>query len=235
MDNGNLSARVYEDIKDMLINLVFLPGTPLRERVLVDRLGVSRTPIREALQRLAHEGWLQIGDGKRIQVSPVTTKDVKQLFDLRLLIEPYAAREAFEQGKSRLLAGKLDEALTMMKDNLEDYTLFAHMDLQFHLLIIEMTENERLIRFWKTTHEETSRVAQMTLVNEKRAPVVTEEHSEILHAFWERDLDSILDNLSQHLLKSRDSLLKKLKENGKSSARNTAGVRKTVSTRIEKT
>lgn len=213
-NNNNLSARIYEEIKQMLIQLVFLPGTPLRERVLVSRLGVSRTPIREALQRLAHEGWLQIGDGKRILVSPVTYKDVQQLFDLRLLIELYAAREAFEQGKSRLLAGKLDETLAMMRDNQHDHVLLTKADLQFHLLIIEMTENERLIRFWKTVHEETSRVALMTLIGEKRAPEVIDEHQNILLSFWEKDLDAILNNLTAHLIKSRDSLLRKLDETG---------------------
>jgi DNA-binding GntR family transcriptional regulator len=210
MDNTNLSIQVYEDIKNMLINLVFAPGSSLREQVLADKLAVSRTPVREALQRLAHEGWIQIGGGKRIQVTPITASDVKELFQLRFLIEPYAARETYLRGKSRALAGALDEILNEMKCAKEDRIAFSQLDMHFHMLLIEHVENKRLSRFWKTLHEETSRVAIMTLTDINRTEDVISEHSKMLDSLWERDLDAILSAVNEHLLKSRDSLIYKM-------------------------
>ncbi|MDL2264126.1 GntR family transcriptional regulator [Synergistaceae bacterium OttesenSCG-928-I11] len=210
MANNNLSSRVYSDIKGMLINLAFAPGDLLREQVLADMLGVSRTPVREAFQRLAHEGWLQIGDGKRVQVTPVTVSDVKELFQLRSVLEPYAAKEAYLRGKSRALAGKLDEVLEIMQRAKDDRVAFAQLDMRFHLLLMQQVENERLNRFWKTIHEETSRVAVMTLMDAQRYERVIEEHSKMLNAFWEKDVDAILSAVNEHLIRSRDALTIKM-------------------------
>lgn len=220
MSSNNLSAKIYDDIKNMLITLVFTPGSSLREQVLADMLGVSRTPVREALQRLAHEGWLQIGDGKRIQVTPVTVSDVKELFQLRLLLEPYAARETYRRGKSRSLAGKLDEVLNVMEQVKDDRVAFAQLDMRFHLLLMQHVENERLNRFWKTLHEETSRVAVMTLTDTNRSAKVIAEHSKMLDAFWEKDLDAILEAINEHLLRSRDALTSKMEPQGESADTN---------------
>lgn len=210
MVNSNLSSRVYSDIKNMLINLAFAPGDSLREQVLADMLGVSRTPVREAFQRLAHEGWLQIGDGKRVQVTPVTTADVTELFQLRSVLEPYAAREAHQRGKSRALAGKLDEVLNVMEHAKDDRIAFAQLDMRFHLLLMSQAENERLNRFWKTIHEETSRIAVMTLMDTKRYEKVVDEHAKMLNAFWSKDIDAILDAVNEHLNRSKDALVGKM-------------------------
>lgn len=217
MNNSNLSAKAYQDIKDMLKNLVFPPGALLREQTVADMLGMSRTPIREALQRLAHEGWLQAGDGKRIHVSPVTIIDVNELFQLRFILEPYAAREAYNKGKSRMLAGELDEVLCRMKKVVHDRRVFAGLDMEFHSLIMKHADNDRLCRFWKTLHEETSRAAVMTLPDENdphesssRTPRVVEEHAKLLDSFWEKDLGAIMDHMTKHLVNSRNALACKL-------------------------
>lgn len=210
MKNSNLSSKVYADIKNMLITLVFPPGSALREQVLADMLGVSRTPVREALQRLSHEGWVQIGDRKRIHVSPVSVSSVDELFQLRSLLEPFAARETFARGKSRTLAGKLDEVLNVMEQVQNDRIAFAKLDMQFHSLLMQNVENGRLNRFWKTLHEETSRIAVMNLTDDSRPLAVIDEHAKMVEAFWEKDLDAILQRISEHLSKSRDALVVRL-------------------------
>ena len=212
MRNATLSNKVYHDIKNMMITLVFPPGAMLKEQVLADMLGVSRTPVREALQRLFHEGWVQLEDKKRVRVSPVTISSINELFQLRSILEPYAARETLKRGKSRTLAGKLDEVLNVMDQVQNDRVAFARLDMQFHSLIIKNMENERLNRFWKTLHEETSRVAVMNLSEDNRSAAVIEEHAKMIDAFWKKDIDVILSAISEHHAKSRDALAVKLKD-----------------------
>jgi DNA-binding GntR family transcriptional regulator len=174
-------------------------------------LSVSRTPIREAIQRLAHEGWLVIGDGKRIHVRSVTSADVNELFELRFLLEPYAAREAFAKTRERALAGRLDEVLNEQMKKISDDFEFVQLDMKFHSLIMENTENRRLIKFWRTLHEESSRAAIMTVVNnEKRSSFVVEEHLRLVDAFWNKDLNTVIAVINRHLEQSRDALIRKL-------------------------
>jgi DNA-binding GntR family transcriptional regulator len=211
MPGNSLSAKVYKDIKNMLMTLIFPPGSSLREQSVADMLCVSRTPIREAIQRLAHEGWLVIGDGKRIHVRSVTSSDVNELFQLRFLLEPYAAREVFAKMKERALAGRLDEVLNEQMKMINDNFTFVQFDMKFHSLIMENTENRRLFKFWKTLHEESSRAAIMTLEdNDKRSSYVIEEHLRLVDAFWGKDLNTVIELINKHLEQSRDALIRKL-------------------------
>lgn len=212
MKDTNLSTKVYKDIKNMLITLIFPPGSSLQERVLAGMLGVSRTPIREALQRLSHEGWVQMGDRKRIFVSPVNIADIDEIFQLRHILEPCAARAAIDKGKVRTLAGKLDEVLNVMEQVQNDNIAFGRLDMQFHSLLMQNLENERMHRFWITLHEETSRIAIMNLSKDNRSISVMEEHGRMVEAFWEKDPEQIMDAIANHLLKSRDALVARLEE-----------------------
>ena len=215
MKNSNLSGKIYQEIKDMLVSLVFAPGSTLREQVLADMLGVSRTPVREALQRLSLEGWVQLGGRRRIYVNPVTVKDIRELFHLRQLIEPQAAEEALKRGRSRVLAGKLDEVLNVMARVKGDRIAFARLDMQFHSLIVRNLENGRLDRFWWALQEELSRVAIMNLTENKRPSAVVEEHERMVEAFWEKDRDSILKAIDDHLAVSEESFIQIIGENEK--------------------
>lgn len=216
MGNTNLSVKVYRDIKYMLMTLQFVPGEFLREQGVADSLGVSRTPVREAFQRLAYEGWLLVGDGRRVQVCPVTAMDVDNIFRLRMLLEPYAVEETFFRGKCRVLAGELDQALSVMRERELDRISFARLDMEFHALLVRNAGNERLIRFWKTLHEESSRIAIMTLPDRAakeisdRTAEVMQEHTAILDSLWKKDRGATLRALDEHLVNSRNALLRKI-------------------------
>lgn len=216
MGNINLSTKVYQDIKYMLMTLHFPPGTLLREQTVAEVLGVSRTPVREAFQRLAQEGWLQIGEGRRALVSPVTITDIDNIFRLRMLLESYAVEETFCGKKSRRLAGELDQVLSVMGERDLDRVTFAQLDMEFHSLLMKNVENERLSRFWKTLHEESSRLAIMTLPDRSaqeapdRTERVMQEHAAILDSLWKKDRAAALSSLNDHLVNSRNALLRKM-------------------------
>ncbi|MDL2297671.1 GntR family transcriptional regulator [Synergistaceae bacterium OttesenSCG-928-D05] len=209
MDSKNLSVIAYREIKDMLISLHFPPGSPLREQELADMLGMSRTPIREALQRLGHEGWVQIGDKKRIVVSEVTRKDIEDLYQLRYLIEPFAAEEILKQGKGRLVAASLDEIVSDISKIEEDDFAFARMDTEFHTTIVRNVGNEKLTRFWQGLYEETSRAVVISLRSDGHAGAhdVVVEHANLVDAFWKKDRERVLKTVYLHLDKSKAAIL----------------------------
>ena len=197
----------------MLISLQFPPSSMLREQVVADMLGVSRTPVREAIQRLAQEGWLVIGDKKRVQVTPVTISDINELFQLRLILEPYAALETLKNGKPRILAAALDSVLNEMEQVRNDSVVFVQLDMKFHSQMMEKADNIRLNRFWRTLHEESSRCALMTLANNyDREARVIEEHAAIVNAFWNKDTELIQNMVKNHLIQSRNACVANMDE-----------------------
>lgn len=211
MEEKNLSVQVYESIKTLLIGLRFPPGSYLKERELAEILGVSRTPVREALQRLDHEGWITVGEGKKILVRQVTMADINEIFHIRDLIEHFSLSWLMDCGQPRVVAGMADACLSSMT-NLEDQLSFTRMDLQFHSIVIKSMGYERIERFWKTIHEEVVRLGYMAVQGPDRVARVIEEHSAIVEAMWNKDKSAALSALDRHLRNTKAALLEKLGE-----------------------
>lgn len=203
---------VYESIKKMLMELRFPPGSLLRERTLAEMLGVSRTPIREALQCLSHEGWVQVGNGKRIVVCPVKKHDVVEIFQIRAIIEPCATKEALASGSAKMLAGKLDAVNNAMCQMRHSHLAFVQLDLQFHAHVVASLANERMSRFWVALHEEIIRIALMTLEDGARLQKTMDEHAALIDALWKKDADAINNAVLTHLNNSRDALLSRMQD-----------------------
>ena len=115
VDERPLSQQVYETIKKDIVSLKYPPGSFLKERELAESLGVSRTPVREAIQRLSQELWVISGDGKKMQVRPITLADVHEIIQIRNIVEYSAIDWVINYGEPRVIAGQLDSILTEMK------------------------------------------------------------------------------------------------------------------------
>jgi DNA-binding GntR family transcriptional regulator len=181
VEDKPLSLQVYEAIKKDIVSLKYPPGSYLRERELAENLGVSRTPVREAIQRLSQEFWIISGDGKKMQVRPVTAADVREIIQIRNIIEFSAIDWLVSEGEPRVVAGQLDSILNEMKKTTEQY-VFTSLDLSSHSLIIKSMQNERLIRFWATIQEEVVRMGLMALRGEYRFKEVIQEHEILVNA-----------------------------------------------------
>lgn len=91
---GNAVEHAYDGIKAAIFNQEFAPGSHLTEAMLTQRLGVSRTPIREAFRRLGAEGWLEILPDQGVRVSEWSHRDIDEVFEIRVLLESYIASRA---------------------------------------------------------------------------------------------------------------------------------------------
>lgn len=211
MAKKNLSEQVYRTLKEDIISLKYPPGSGLRELTLAKALGVSRTPVREAFQKLHHEGWIRF-EGKKIEVRPVTRADIDEIFEIRTLLESFAFRSVVTKGRPRVAAGAADAVLEQMAQTDHDRLAFTRLDLQFHARIIESADHGRASRFWLGVQEEAVRLGLMAMQDRHRLGEVIEEHRAIVEALWEKDEQTLMQALTRHLVNTRKALTSKFGE-----------------------
>lgn len=209
MSEKLLSTQVYDTIKKDIISLKYMPGSTLKERELAQLLGVSRTPIREAIQRLLQETWLVQGDGKKLLVRPVTIEDIHEIIQIRNIVESTAVSWITKSGEQRVLAGRLDAIIDDMKYTDDQYT-FTTLDIKFHSACVECMKNNRLCRFWYTVQEEVLRMGLMALKGKDRFKEVIFEHEQLVEALWSKDTEKITGAMAEHLKNSYASLLSRI-------------------------
>lgn len=210
MAKKHLSVLTYEILKEKIILGELQPGSMLNEREIAENLGVSRTPVREAIQRLLQEGWTESGNGKSIRVSTVTARDVEEVLQVRKLIENHAIEYLFKEGEPKVLAGQLYCVLSKMKKTVQDLRNFIKLDLAFHNLIIRSSGNSRIIKLWAAIHDELTRFFMMVLVDPKELPEITEEHEAFISALWAQDQDECMQIMGQHHKRNYTSLLERV-------------------------
>ena len=137
----SLSQQAYEIIKQKIISLALPPGTVIDAAVLREELGVGRTPIREALQRLAQEKLVLIVPRRGMFVTEIAITDLQKLYEARLVFEPFAARQAAKRGTTAHWA-KMAAALAQ-GDDATNEQLIA-IDEQCHQIIYEAADNQFL-------------------------------------------------------------------------------------------
>lgn len=133
------SAPVYEMLKEHIRVGTFEPGAPLRAAQLADLIGVSRTPIREALSRLAAEGVVDMRHGRGARLSTILPHEVDEIFDLRALLEPFAAGRAAVRATEADIEelAEILERMDKIGDHYENRDL-ARLNDSFHRRIVEI-------------------------------------------------------------------------------------------------
>jgi DNA-binding GntR family transcriptional regulator len=141
----NLNAQVYDVLKEMIADQRFTPGSYINVERLTQELGVSRTPIWEAIRRLEQEGIVTHTPHKGVRVRELTRKLALELYEVRESMEGLAARLAAERASSELLA-EMEECLSEQENIVkgEDAVAYSKEDHRFHLLIYDASGNDLL-------------------------------------------------------------------------------------------
>lgn len=198
MENRNLANVIYEQILKDIVELKYAPGSFLIERDISEELGVSRTPVREAIKRLTQEGWLIAEERKRPIVKGFSLHEGAALFQFRNMAESFALNWAFDHGKARALAGQLDLELQKMNEVRNESIPFLRSDVQFHTTIINNVKNEYLSRSWQTVGEEMVRVAIYSMDYSRMIETIMGEHEVLVQNIWENRKDEALAMLHDH-------------------------------------
>jgi GntR family transcriptional regulator, rspAB operon transcriptional repressor len=201
----------YEQIKRWILDREILPGTPIVINDLVNEMNISSTPIRDALLRLEAEGLVQIRARTGFFVREISQDDLKQLFELRILIEGFAAEKA-----ARLLntedidaLGELFDERAQEKDA-EFSKEFLDADQKFHSIIVEGTQNPRLSQIMDSLHDLTNQGQALGLTSFDNLQQSWKEHKEILLALRRRDGQEAGRRMRFHLASVLERLLELL-------------------------
>lgn len=207
----NRTAAVYETLLDNIINGVLAGGTIVEERVLVDALGVSRTPLREALGRLLGEGFLT-RQGSKLVVYHVTERDFIEILHLRRILES----EAVALATSRLGPQSIRQIRTALKslNILGEHPPERHwaVDELLHRTVAEASGNSRLFRTIMDLRRKTKPIS-MKLLMERNYPALDfNEHMAILTAIESGDAEQARAAMIAHIDSARANILRKLGE-----------------------
>ena len=222
-NNGNdgslnsLRAKVFNVIQNDILNGKYQYGDNLVETRLCEEMGVSRTPIREAIRQLELEGLVQSIPNKGAIVKGISTQDIDDIYTIRMLIEGLAARWATE----KITDAELDE-LKEAIDFEEFYTLkndTIHLllfDSRFHEIIFKASKSKPLMHTLSTFHHYIQRARNASFATPGRAQSALQEHKSILQAILERNPEKAekliiehIRNASINLLKSNNDIYKK--------------------------
>ncbi|WP_175637391.1 GntR family transcriptional regulator [Sinomonas mesophila] len=143
-----MAGQVYQQILEAIVEGRLTPGQRLRERELSDQYGVSRIPVREAIHRLEQDGFLVTAPRRGAVVRRLTLADVEELFDLRVLLESFAARRAAERVAAGADGAHLTETLRLARDAMAagDAVRTSDLNSAFHDQIVALANNALLER-----------------------------------------------------------------------------------------
>ena len=196
-----INEQVYEAVEAAIVRCELEPGAVLGDRRLAEVLEVSRTPVRDALHRLESSGLVERRGRMGWMVSTFALQDVRELFELRRVLEPLGLErlsETWDEAVVRELSHsfeKFPERLT--EDLLLDY---LHDDHRFHKKIVECSRNGRVIRFYGTVEKQIDRIRHYLSYNyEGRVEASLKEHREICAAIAACDLSAATEALNDHL------------------------------------
>jgi DNA-binding GntR family transcriptional regulator len=180
----SLKSQAYEILKMAIISGVLKDNELISERIAMEKFQISRTPFREVIPTLEAEGWVKSIPYKGVFVKPLTLKDIEEVFELRMIVEPAIARHV--QGKIEADSlQKMEKILNFMKadTNKQDDYEFMTLDRDFHKAIYELTDNKRLINSAELISDVMHRIGMRSLTRDKRRQDAIAEHKEILEAF----------------------------------------------------
>jgi DNA-binding GntR family transcriptional regulator len=204
----SLADRAYDAIRQDIISCRLEPGEQVAQSLLSDRYSLGVTPIREALQRLANEGFVQAIPRHGYIITPVTITDVLDLFAVRALMEGASVRWAAETAPDKQLTQILDNAhFTYTYDNRQSYSHFLALNTEFHHSIAVASQNKRLATYVFNVLEELTRVFHLALHLRDSAEEMRDDHVALAEALVDRDSDRAYRLVAGEIARSRQRVL----------------------------
>jgi DNA-binding GntR family transcriptional regulator len=204
----NRSSEAYERIKELILVGELTASDVLSEGELADRLGMSRTPIREALRRLSQDHLVEIVPDRGAWVRDVSLNDLREIFDLRKVLEPLAAEQAVSRVPEEDIVAierewrALEEAVQLGEQ--VDYEVVSRLDNRFHNLIIAYCRNKRLRDFLELLNQEILRYQLLTAQTLANVEETVSQHLYLVTLFKARDIEALSRGLKLHIERSEE-------------------------------
>jgi DNA-binding GntR family transcriptional regulator len=197
--SGSLGDRVYRALKEDILARRVGTDEPLVEQSLAERYGVSKTPVREALRLLVHDGILSVLPRKGYSVRPMGLQDVFEVFELRRILEPALCAQAARRRTPEQIA-RMQESIAIERSLSDPSLEEREQSLGLHSLIAEAAGNGRAVAIHRTLMEDTARLPWPNTVDEAGPdrPAVA-EHLRIVAAIAAGDAEGAAREMAAHL------------------------------------
>ncbi|MBQ3583160.1 MAG: GntR family transcriptional regulator [Lachnospiraceae bacterium] len=211
-DKYSLQGRVFDRLREDILNGVYKENDELKEMTIGAELGVSRTPVREALRQLELEGLVKIIPNKGAYVIGISSKDLKDIYEMRASLEGLCARWATKNAGAEDIA-KLDEISDLAEFHLEKkkYDKVLELDNEFHELLYHMADSKMLYRTLSGFHHYLEIIRKKTLSSDERVRHSIQEHRDIIDSLRAGDakraeqlailhMENTIQNIEEHNL-----------------------------------
>jgi DNA-binding GntR family transcriptional regulator len=207
----SLVEDAYRALKDAIRNNVFPPGYQGSEQEIALRLGMSRTPVHEAIIRLQEDGLVRVLSKRGVTVCPIAPEDIREIYEVIIAIEAMAAEllAALPDAERHLVADELEEATLGMEQALRDDDLlaWAAADDLFHRILVERCRNSRIRRIAQTVTDQAHRARMLTLRLRSRPTGSIAAHRDIIAAIRKGKAAEAHQQARQHRIGARDELV----------------------------
>lgn len=198
---ANTVQRIYDALRQRIITLDLPPGTTLSRTALTEEYGVSQTPLREALQKLAHDGLVTIRPQSRTIVSRIDTEQLREAHFLRVALETEVSRRLAEDPPEGMTA-RLRSIIRMQQavaDDSSQYRIFQELDELFHQTLFIAAGQPDLHRLVRERAGHMERVRQLHLPHPGKISDILERHTAVVDRIEARDAAGAMDATRSHL------------------------------------
>jgi len=206
-----LREMVFESLREAIILGKLRPGERLMEIQLAEEMGVSRTPVREAIRKLELEGFVVMVPRKGAYVAGISVKDIVDVFEVRAALEGLAAGLAAERITSEEM-DQLERSLLKINSSEENLDAVVEGDTSFHSLIYQASRNQRLVQIITHLQEQIQRFRMTSLSQPGRTKIALDEHKKIVEAISDRNIELAQNLAREHIENAEHSLLNALRE-----------------------
>ena len=209
-ERRSLGQDVYGKLKQAIVKGDLPPDSRLIESRMANVMGISRTPVREAIHKLEREGLLRHNPSGGFFVVGLTRSDIEETFGIRSVLESYAARLAAAHHKG-------EEELDPWEQKIHKYQLYLdrgdlkallRINTEFHDLLYALSRSPRLIKMINDLQDQIYRFRQVLLKTEENARISNEDHKLILKHISKHDLEGVESLVREHILRGQGIVLK---------------------------
>ncbi|MFC0470960.1 GntR family transcriptional regulator [Halalkalibacter kiskunsagensis] len=201
IETSALATQIYRVLRKEIISGIFVPGDKLDINKLAEKFGVSRYPVKEAVNQLVHEGLIEILPRKGTYITQLRYKDFLEVLDARFMIETWSAGQvvnnvSVEQlDKWKQLLFQMDTLLERQPFSFETYN---KLDMEYHQLLVEWTSNQKVLDIYNSINPQVS-LARVVYSNDLENSLRRhQDHQYMYESLKNRNLSNLIDVLQQH-------------------------------------
>lgn len=210
-----LRVQAYESLKRAVVTNRLSSNERYTEQQLSELLGVSRTPVREALLQLHNEGWLEILPNRGALIRPISERDILEIYGLRRALEGWTIEDLGRRISEESLR-RLDQLLAEQREIVarDDKNAWVSANVQFHRYLVETADNRRLQEIFDSVSDHVQRIGLWLITQRNRMQEAHNEHHAIVQALRDPHRMNPRESLYQHLANTEAQLLELYRARG---------------------